>query len=295
MRDRGPLASWVRELRLYQWVKNLLVFVAPLAAHRLSDPATLGPTVVAFFAFGFAASAIYVVNDLVDLDADRVHPRKRRRPFASGALPLLGGFVAAPLLLAAAAALALGVGATFVLVLAAYVVLTTLYSLWLKRKLFVDVATLACLYTLRVVGGAAAGGFGVSFWLLALCAYGFLSLALLKRYSELVSMRATGDVAAAGRGYVAGDTPLVLALGASSGLAATLVMALYVDSQASQLMYRHPEFLWSLVALMTVAIGRLWLKAERGLMHDDPIVYVARDRFSLVLVAVALVAVWLAL
>jgi 4-hydroxybenzoate polyprenyltransferase len=291
---KARLLAWVRELRLYQWVKNLLLFVAPLAAHRLADPATLGATAAGFIAFCLAASAVYLINDLIDLGADRAHPRKRHRPFARGDLPAAHGLVAAPLLLAAAAALGAQLGTAFLAVLATYVALTTLYSFWLKRKLFIDVGTLACLYTLRVVAGAAAGGFAPSFWLLALCAYGFLSLALLKRYSELIALPARGPGPAAGRGYLGTDAPVVLALGAGSGLAATLVMALYVDSESSQLLYRHPEFLWSLVGLMTLGIGRLWLKAGRGLLTDDPIVYIARDRFSLVLVAAAVAAVYVA-
>jgi len=285
------LLAWMRALRLYQWVKNVLVFVAPAAAHRLLEPQALSASVLAFIAFGLAASAIYLINDLLDLPSDRRHPRKRSRPFASGRLPLASGVIAAPILLAGAFWLAATLGLAFTLTLLAYVACTTAYSVWLKRKTFIDVALLAALYTLRVVAGAAAAGLGLSFWLLAVCAYGFLGLALLKRYSELRELEVEGQVSAAGRGYVTGDLPVVLALGVGASLLATLVTALYIDSQASQALYRNPEFLWALVGLMLLAMGRMWLIAGRGTMHDDPIVFLARDRWSLLIVVFAAAAI----
>ncbi|WP_139826154.1 UbiA family prenyltransferase [Derxia lacustris] len=288
------LRLWVRALRLYQWVKNLLIFLAPLAAHVLDSRTTLLQCLVAFAAFGCAASSIYLVNDLLDLPADRAHPRKRLRPFAAGDLPVMAGMLAAPLVALLAIGLGALVGPRFLVVLLIYLVTTTAYSTLLKRKLFVDVATLAALYTLRVVAGAAAVGVALSFWLLALCAYGFLSLALLKRYAELVLMTAAGKTTVAGRAYGPGDTPVVLALGAAAGMVATFVTAFYIDSQTAHAQYRHPEFLWSLVALMTLGLGRIWLKAGRGEMHDDPIVFVARDRFCLTLVGLGVLASMLA-
>jgi len=286
----AQLKLWIRALRLYQWVKNLLIFLAPLAAHALDNQTTLLQCVGAFFAFGFAASSIYIINDLLDLPSDRVHARKRRRPFAAGDLSVLSGLIVAPVVALLAIALGAMVGAKFLIVLLVYLVTTTAYSTVLKRKLFVDVAALASLYTLRVVAGAAAISIPLSFWLLALCAYGFLSLALLKRYAELMLAAAEGKQKIAGRGYGPGDTPVVLALGAASGLVATLVTALYIDSQTAQINYAHPQALWSLVGLMTLGLGRIWLIAGRGQMHDDPIIFVARDRFCLGLVALGVVA-----
>lgn len=285
------LRSWIRALRLYQWVKNLLVFVAPAAAHTLFEGPTLIASLLAFIAFGLAASSVYLLNDLLDLHSDRLHPRKRRRPFASGELPLAAGLGAAPLLLAASLALAAWIGLAFLAVLLVYLVCTTTYSFWLKRRSFVDVALLAALYTLRVVAGAAAVGLPLSFWLLAVCAYGFLGLALLKRYSELRDLGADGRVGAAGRGYTTADLPVVLALGIGCSLLATLVTALYIESYASRALYSRPEALWALVGLMLLGVGRLWMKAGRGQMHDDPIVFVARDWPSIGLVACAAVAV----
>jgi len=167
--------------------------------------------------------------------------------------------------------------------------------MWLKRRTFIDVAMLAALYTLRVVAGAAAAGLTLSFWLLAVCAYGFLGLALLKRYAELRTMETEGHVAVAGRGYVTSDVPVVLALGVGASLLATLVTALYIESYAGMALYARPEMLWVLVGLMLMGVGRLWLKAGRGQMHDDPIVFVARDRWSLALVGCAAIAVLLAI
>lgn len=285
------LRSWARALRLYQWVKNLLVFVAPAAAHTLLEPPTLVASVLAFVAFGLAASGVYVLNDLLDLGSDRRHPRKRRRPFASGELSLAGGLLVAPLLLTAALALAAWIGTTFAATLLVYLACTTTYSVWLKRHSFIDVALLAALYTLRVVAGAAAVGLTLSFWLLAVCAYGFLGLALLKRYAELRELETEGRVEAAGRGYSTADVPVVLALGVGASLLATLVTALYIESYTSRILYARPEVLWALVGLMLLGVGRLWMKAGRGQMHDDPIVFVARDWPSIALAVCAAAAV----
>lgn len=288
------LAVWARALRLYQWVKNTLVFVAPLAAHTLGEARTLERALLAFLAFGFVASAVYVVNDLADLESDRAHPRKRRRPFASGELPLTQGIVAAPLLLVAGFAIALTVGAGFVAVLLSYLVVTTLYSLWIKQKLFLDVAALAWLYSVRVIAGAVACELPLSSWLLSFCAYGFVALALLKRYAELASLRQEQRTSVSGRSYRVEDMPVVLALGCGASLVASLVMALYVDSEAGRMRYARPEFLWGLSPLLVVALGRLWLTAGRGVMHDDPIVHLARDRASLFLLACGALLVWAA-
>ena len=288
------LRLWTKGLRLYQWVKNVLVFVAPLAAHALWEPQAWARLAVAFLAFGLAASAIYLVNDLLDLEVDRAHPRKRNRPFAAGLLPITHGLLASPVLLVVALTLAASLGSRFVLVLLSYVVVTTLYSAWIKQKLFFDVAALAWLYTVRVVAGAVALSLPLSSWLLSVCGYGFLCLALVKRFAELASMEREQRDAAAGRAYRVQDMPVVMALGCAAGLVASLVMALYVDSTASHLRYSHPKFLWALSPILMVGIGRLWLIAGRGNMHDDPIVFVAKDRASLALGALAGACVWMA-
>lgn len=288
------LWSWIRALRLYQWVKNLLVFVAPLAAHTLFDPPVLAGSLDAFLAFCLAASGVYLFNDLIDLESDRQHPRKRLRPFAQGTLPLTAGLLAAPALIGLSLLVAARLNPGFLLVLTIYLVLTLLYSFWLKRVMFVDAATLAGLYTLRVVAGAAAVDMGLSFWLLGVCVYGFLSLALLKRYSELVALRTHGGGKAEGRGYRGDDEPIVRTIGVAAGLIASLVMALYIDSSASHTLYAQPDYLWALVVLMTLGVGYIWMQAGRGKVQDDPIVFLAQDRFSLLLMAAGIFFIALA-
>jgi 4-hydroxybenzoate polyprenyltransferase len=293
---RPPLqaATVLRALRLHQWVKNLLVFVPILAAHRFTDGATLAAVALAFVVFGLTASAVYLINDLVDLPADRGHPRKCRRPFACGDLPLAWGMLLPPLLLVAAAALgAAWLPPAFLAVLAGYFVLTTAYSFLLKRLPIVDVMTLAGLYTIRVIAGGAAVALPPSFWLLACSMFIFLSLALVKRDTELRSLLARGELAARGRGWHVDDLPLIGGLGAASGIAAVLVLALYIDSQAAQNLYLTPEALWFICPLLLYWVSRLWFKTHRGEMHEDPVVFAMQDRTSLVLGALtaAIVAV----
>jgi len=288
------LWTWIRALRLYQWVKNLLVFVAPIAAHTLFEPPVLSSSVAAFLAFCLAASGVYLINDLLDLASDRQHPRKRLRPFAQGTLSLSTGFLVALALIGSSFLIGARLNPMFLLVLSIYLVLTLLYAFWLKRVMFVDAATLASLYTLRLVAGTAAVEMGLSFWLLGVCVYGFLSLALLKRYSELVMLRANGGGLAGGRGYRGEDEPIVRTIGVAAGLIASLVMALYIDSSASHTLYARPDYLWALVVLMTLGVGHIWMKAGRGAVHDDPIVFLVQDRFSLLLLAVGILFVALA-
>jgi 4-hydroxybenzoate polyprenyltransferase len=285
--------KWIKALRVYQWVKNLLVLL-PLLAYQGMTAKSWTAVVIAFFSFSLAASGIYLINDVMDLEADREHARKRRRPFASGALSALHGIALAPALVVASLLLAWLVNWKFVTVIVIYLVTTTLYSVWLKRKVFIDTFILAALYTLRVIGGAVAIAHTLSFWLAALSSYGFLSLALLKRYGELVAAQRDGKQDAPGRGYRITDIPVVLALGAASAMVSTLVLALHIDSEASRQRYATPEFLWMLVAVVTLALGRLWIVAARGHMTDDPIVFVAKDRFSISLIAVGAALVWLA-
>lgn len=274
---------WLRAMRLYQWVKNLLVFVPAMLAHRIATPEVLLNAALAFVAFGLCASSVYLVNDLLDLPADRRHKRKRFRPFASGALSAKQGVIAAALLLASAIEVAALVNARFCAVLAAYYAFTWAYSLSLKRKALVDVMTLAGLYTIRIIAGAAATSIAPSFWLLAFSIFLFLSLGIVKRYTELEDARQAGKLA--GRGYSAADLPLLQSLGTAAGYSAIVVMALYVNSPDSQALYRHSKGLWLICPLLLFWVSRVWLLATRGQMTDDPIVFALRDRISLVVIA----------
>lgn len=276
---RASLAQTIRALRPHHWAKNALVFVPLAAAHRLDDPELLRRAALAFLAFGLVASAVYVLNDLLDLEADRLHPQKRQRPFASGALPAWWGAALVPALLLAGAAVAVALPGRFRLVLAAYAALTAAYSLGLKRQPMLDVLVLAALYTARLFAGGAATGIQVSQWLATFAMFLFLSLAFLKRASELAG-RDEAATPLPGRGYFAVDREGVFSLGATSGYMSVLVLALYLASGEVALLYAHPRRLWLLCPLLLYWVSRLWLTARRGTLHDDPLVHAFKDPAS---------------
>ncbi len=276
-----PIRVWVRAARLHQWVKNVLIFLPALLAHAIFNPAVIVQSLCAFVAFGLCASSVYVINDLLDLDSDRRHPRKRNRPFASGAISARAGVIFAAALLAAAIVIAVSVGPAFCAVLAGYYTLTWAYSVRFKRAAIVDVMALAALYTIRIIAGAAATGIPASFWLLALSIFAFMSLGVVKRYTELYDADRAGTAGGHGRGYSAGDLPLLLSLGTAAGFCSVVVMALYINSPDSQLLYAHKRALWLVCPLMLYWISRVWLLTARGQMPDDPVVFAMRDRISL--------------
>lgn len=278
---RHAWTAWARAARLHQWAKNLLIFVPLLAAHRAGDLGMLRDAMLAFLAFGACASSVYLLNDMLDLEADRQHPRKSRRPFASGELSLLAGLVAAPILILAAIALAGWLPTRFRLALAVYYLITLAYSFGLKRVVIVDALTLAALYTLRLIAGAGATNVSLSFWMLLFAVFLFLSLALVKRYAELDALRRRGSLKATGRGYHVDDLPVLQNLGAASGYLCVLVLALYIHSPEVHVMYGRPQAIWFLCVLMLFWISRVWLKTHRGQMHDDPVVFALRDPASL--------------
>ena len=274
----APLPS---VLRLHQWMKNLLLFVAPLAAHQIPDADMGTAMLLAFLSFSLCASAVYVANDLFDLDSDRHHPRKRFRPFASGTVPVAKGVILVPLLVLNAFLFALPVGPLFTSWLLFYFLLTCAYSWGLKRLVLIDCLVLAVLYTVRIIAGAGAAGIPLSFWLLAFAAFLFLSLAFVKRYAELVVQADAGKEKAHGRGYLISDAPLVQSLGITSGYASVIVLALYLNSDAVVKLYLVPAIMWCAVPVMLFWVSWIWMKAHRGQMHDDPLLFALRDRASL--------------
>ncbi len=279
-RPEKPWRHWVKELRLYQWLKNALIF-APLAAgHAWDQPDKLLLALLAFFSFGLCASSVYLLNDLLDLSADRRHPRKCRRPFAAGKLPLAHGVAAIPLLLITAFGLSLLITPEFIAVLVTYYVFTLAYSLRLKSALMLDAIVLAGLYTLRIIAGAAAVQIMPSFWLLAFSMFLFLSLALVKRYAELWTMRDRGELSAQGRGYHVNDLGVLQSLGSAAGYMAVMVLALYVNTETSRELYGQPMVIWLLCPVLLFWISRVWLITHRGEMHDDPILFALTDRQS---------------
>jgi 4-hydroxybenzoate polyprenyltransferase len=231
-------------------------------------------------AFSLVASAGYILNDLMDLPADRVHPRKRLRPFAAGAIPISGGMMLMAGLLIAGFGLAALLSPMFIIWVGTYLALTLSYSFWLKRKVLIDVFMLATLYTHRILAGAIATVIEPSFWLLAFSTSFFLSLAMLKRYSELVDRRSLSEAAAAGRGYLIEDMETIVSLGAASGFVSVLVLALYVNSENVATLYRSPELIWLICPIVLYWLSRTWVGAGRGKIHDDPIVFAMRDPLS---------------
>jgi 4-hydroxybenzoate polyprenyltransferase len=276
----ATLGVWLKALRLHQWLKNLLVFLPLLGAFSV-EPALLAASALAFLAYGLCASSVYVINDLMDLDSDRVHPRKRKRPFAAGLIGVPQGLAVAAGLLLASAVLALQLPPAFGLVLSVYYGLTLAYTFFLKRRVLVDCVTLGLLYTLRIIAGVAATGLPHSFWFLAFPMFLFLSLAFVKRYSELQALLAEGRSGASGRGYLASDAPLVMAMGVASGFCAVLLMALYLNSDVVVQRYTHPDRLWLTLPVILYWISRMWMQAQRGHLSDDPVVFAVRDRYSL--------------
>jgi 4-hydroxybenzoate polyprenyltransferase len=284
----------LRAIRPHQWVKNLILLVPLLTAHKLIDPALVGNALLAFVAFCLCASGVYLLNDIFDLDADRQHPTRRLRPLATGDLPVSYGLVAAPLLVLAGVGTAAMITWSFAAVLVGYLALTTGYSLRLKEVVLLDVFCLASLYTLRLIGGHEATGVAYSSWLLVFSMFIFLSLALVKRFVEVKAARSRQDSQVRGRGYTAGDLELVSTLGASSGFLAVLVLALYVNSQEVRVLYSHPTLLLLVCPLMLYWISRVWLMAHREMVHDDPVVFALRDRTSYGVGLLILLIVWLA-
>jgi 4-hydroxybenzoate polyprenyltransferase len=292
---RNWLRAMLRALRPHQWTKNLLILVPLCAAHQMGDLDSLRDALLALIAFCSCASSVYILNDLLDLEADRAHARKSKRPFAAGDLSIATGLALAPVLLAVAVAIAAFLPQKFQLALTAYYVLTVAYSFVLKRMLLIDAVALAGLYTLRVIAGAGAATVALSFWLLLFSVFLFLSLAFVKRYAELDSLRRQQRLQAIGRGYHVEDLSVLQSLGTAAGYLSVLVLALYINSPDIQALYHRPKAIWMLCVLMLYWISRVWMTAHRGKMHDDPVVYALKDRSSLLLGLIAVVTIAIAI
>ncbi len=271
--------AYLKALRPHQWLKNVLVFLPMIAAHNFA-PAIIGHSLLAFLSFCLIASSVYVVNDLLDLSADRAHPRKRNRPFASGAIPVSHGIGMASGLLFGGFLLAALTNMAFFGVMLIYFGVTTAYSISLKRKLIVDVCTLAGLYTIRIIAGAVATGIELSVWLLAFSIFLFFSLAAVKRQAELVDSAKRGKLGASGRGYHVDDLPVMTQMAVAAGYLSVLVLALYLNSPTVVALYAWPTILWGICPILLYWISRVIMMTHRGHMHDDPIVFAARDRTS---------------
>lgn len=288
----GPRV-WLKAIRAHQWLKNLLILV-PLLTSFSSDPHRLRLAISAFIAFSFAASATYLVNDLWDLDSDRVHARKKNRPLASGAVTIAQALFVGVLLMTTAFAIAISASLQFTALLLVYVILTSTYSWKLKRVVVADVLTLASLYTLRVLAGAVAIGVEVSSWLLAFSGFVFFGLALVKRCAELVSLEQDGRLGATGRDYKVADLKVLWPMGVGASLCAVVVFGLFIHAPDTIVRYQSPKLIWFAALGLIYWLTRLWIKTARGEMHDDPLVFAVRDLNSRIvigiIVAVALLA-----
>jgi 4-hydroxybenzoate polyprenyltransferase/phosphoserine phosphatase len=294
--NRPPfIKTLFKAMRIHQWVKNFLIFIPLLLSHAFIEGHYWVQASLAFLSFSLCASSVYLLNDLVDLPDDRVHARKCNRPFASGNLDAAWGLLLIPALLLSAFGIALFLPLEFGLCLLGYYLFTTLYSFWLKRKVLIDVISLASLYTVRIIAGALALGMMPSFWLLSFSLFMFLSLAIIKRYSELFQLREHGEKKLPGRGYEANDLELLSSLGGSSGYVSALVLALYLNSVEVVELYSHPEYLWLICPIILYWISRAWLIAHRGLMHDDPIVWAIRDRLSHIVTIIVILIILVAI
>jgi 4-hydroxybenzoate polyprenyltransferase len=293
--DRKPrrLNAWRRALRVHQWSKNVLVFVPAITAHRILEPSVLQRTGLIFLAFSLCASALYIVNDLLDLTSDRLHPRKRLRPFASGDLPIAAGVIAALVLLAGGFCLAALLGRVPVLLVLAYASVSVSYSLWLKKRAPLDVFLLSGLYTFRVLAGGVANHIWLSGWLLSFSGFLFLSLAFNKRFSELYRSR-NSEGRVDGRGYLTTDIQQVNILGVTCGLIASLVLAFYISSEQVRVLYLQPMYLWLLVPVLLYWITTLWILSGRGKVNEDPVVFALKSPSTYWLGSIAILLVLVA-
>lgn len=290
----GTLRATIRLVRPHQWSKNTLLFLPALAAHLAMSMDVVITLLAGFVAFSFVASAVYIVNDLADLANDRVHATKRSRPLAAGDLSIPHALAVAALLIVAAALIAVPLPQAFQALLAGYLALTTAYSMVLKRRAIVDVITLASLYTLRVMAGAALVAVPLSRWFLAFSVFFFFSLALAKRVVELARQPAGTTGPLPGRGYSIADVPVLISLGTTAVMASTLVYCLYITGTEVGELYRRPDVLWLGLPILLYWQSRLWMFAGRNALHEDPVVFAMKDRISRVLLVGFLVVVWIA-
>jgi 4-hydroxybenzoate polyprenyltransferase/phosphoserine phosphatase len=288
---RLGLAGFFKAIRIHQWAKNILLAMPFLPIARQLQPSAWGALLVGFVCFGLCASSVYLINDLLDLEADRMHPRKRRRALASGVMPLSTGLLLAPLFLVAGFVLAALIEPwPFIAVLAGYWLCTLAYSLRLKRHMVMDVTVLAGLYTLRILAGSAIVMIVPSFWILAFSIFIFHSLACLKRVVELQDVQQRQEKRASGRGYFVSDKPLIQMQGVATGMMSVLVFALYINDPVARAHFSQPYALWALCPLLLFWISRTWVVSARGELHDDPVVFALKDRMSRIIGVLALVA-----
>lgn len=278
---KAKLKDYMKLVRVHQWAKNMLVFVPFFSAHLWSKAEVYPKVAMAFFAFSFFASFIYIINDIFDLRDDRKHRSKKYRPLACAKISIPKGVVVALLLCGTATFLSLKVSLEFSLVMLLYLIMTTLYTLFLKKMALIDVVILSCLFTIRIFSGAVAVDVYLSFWIISFSLFLFISLALVKRYTELLHLKSEGKELSFGRGYFSSDMPALLAMGCASGYLSVMVFSLYIHSDQVKTLYAYPELLWGVCPILIYWISYIWLTTCRGKMRDDPIVFAMKNPTSL--------------
>ena len=292
VKQNSKFKDWSGVFRLHQWIKNLLLFVPLIAAHEFSNFKLVIALIIAFFSFSLCASAIYILNDLLDLESDRKHSQKIHRPFANGSVSIKKGLILIPLLMLASIVMSSFVDKEFVKLLIIYFLLSCAYSIKIKQLFFIDCLTLAILYMMRILAGAATTNIPLSFWLLSFSISIFLSLALVKRYSELkekIKLKLKDNFCIPGRSYVISDAPILLIIGITSGYSSILMLFIYSQSTTAIMLYQKPEFIWSIALLIFFWINWIWIKAFRGEIHHDPVLFATKDKTSLMIVMLTII------
>lgn len=293
--SKNALKTILKAIRVHQWAKNLLIFSALILSHQWFNNDSIQLSIFAFLSFSFAASSIYLINDLIDLEADRKHQTKKHRPLAAGTLSIQSAIFIIPVLLGLSYLFANLINSDFINVLTTYLIITSAYSLFLKPIALLDVITLTSLYTLRIIAGAIAINVPLSYWLLAFSMFIFLSLALVKRYSELKNLIQQGQTSSMSRGYHVDDLPAVSLFGISSGYISVLVLVFYTHDLQAGVLYTNPNWLWFVAVAVLYWISRMWLLTFRGQMNEDPVLFAIHDRNSYIVSLFVAVSLYLAL
>ena len=293
--DFSPIKAYIKQIRVYQWIKNILLFLPFILAHKLFNTEIIANVAISFVSFSALASFVYILNDLMDLEADRIHPRKKFRPLASGKITLFRAFQLLPLLLIVSFGLSLiFLPIYFTFILISYALTNIIYSIYAKKIMVLDIIILSSFYSIRIIAGAIAAGVIISPWLIEFSIFFFFSLAALKRFSELLNLKEHNQTSAKRRGYLVTDLYLVQSFGVISGYISVLIISFYVHSDAVILLYKSPEILWAISPCLLFWISRIWILAHRGLMNDDPIVFTGKDKVSyligLIIIVVAVLA-----
>ncbi len=283
--------SYIKQIRVHQWVKNLLVFFPIIAAHQIDNIDLVTKAMIAFVAFSLCASSVYMLNDLLDLEDDRLHKSKSSRPLAAGLVSIKSILLLIPIFLFAAFAFALSISMAFTAVLLLYYFLTVFYSFFLKRVVILDCILLASLYAIRTIAGGVAASVDLSFWFIAFSIFVFLSLAFLKRYAELVNSPYE-DKESSARGYIKSDAELIAGLGIASSFISVLILVLYINSYQAQNLYHYPYLLSIICLLCLYWFSRAWLLTHRAKMHDDPVLFAIKDPVSIVIFLLVLLIVY---